>query len=56
MVFPYSAVLVLFFISGWGEGWLLVMGVSGSRWWVAVVPGLTQPNSLQRKKSLSKMA
>ena len=32
-------------------GELIVMGVSGSRWWVAVVPGLTPPH-LPRKKKL----
>ena len=31
-------------------GGLIVMGVSGSRWWVAVVPSLTPP--LLRKKKL----
>ena len=33
---------------------LIVMGVSDSRWWVAIVPGLTPPT--KEKKSWSKMA
>ena len=31
---------------------LIVMGVSGSRWWVAIVPGLTHPPPSTKEKKL----